>query len=119
MRCSARTQPPIRKPLPAVAKKLLDEMFCRFSLPEKLHSDQGRQFEGEVVTQLCQLLAMEKTRTTPYHPQSDGLVERFNGTLLSILTMCLEDHPTEWDQYLSKLCMAYNSSVQRPLHLMG
>ena len=95
-----------------VAKKLLDEMFCRFSLPEKLHSDQGRQFEGEVVTQLCQLLAIEKTRTTPYHPQSDGLIERFNRTLLSMLATCLEDHPTEWDQYLSKLCMAYNSSVQ-------
>ena len=95
-----------------VAKKLLDEMFCQFSLPEKLHSDQGRQFEGEVVTQLCRLLAIEKTHTTPYHPQSDGLVERFNQTLLSMLATCLEDHPNEWDQYLSKLCMAYNSSVQ-------
>ena len=80
-------------------KKLLDEMFCRFSLPEKLHSDQGRQFEGEVVTQLCQrLLAIEKTHTTKYHPQSDGLVERFNRTLLSMLATCLEDHPNEWDQ---------------------
>ena len=47
-----------------VAKKLLDEMFCQFSLPEKLHSDQGRQFEGDVVTQLCQLVAIEKTHTT-------------------------------------------------------
>ena len=93
-------------------KKLLDEMFCRFSLPEKLHSDQGRQFEGEVVTQLCRLLAIEKMHTTPYHPQSDGLVERFNRTLLSMLATCLEDHLNEWDQYLSKLCMAYNSSFQ-------
>ena len=92
-----------------VPKRLLDEMFCRFSLPEKL---QGRQFEGEVVTQLCQLLAIEKTHTTPYHPQSDGLIERFNRTLLSMLATCLEDHPNEWDQQLSKLCMVYNSSVQ-------
>ena len=59
-----------------IARKLLDEMFCRFALPEKLHSDQGRQFEAEVTTQLCQFLQIEKTRTTPYHPQSDGLVER-------------------------------------------
>ena len=57
-----------------IARKLLDEMFCRFALPEKLHSDQGRQFEAEVTTQLCQFLQIEKTRTTPYHPQSDGLV---------------------------------------------
>ena len=64
-----------------IARKLLDEMFCRFALPEKLHSDQGRQFEAEVTTQLCQFLQIKKTRTTPYHPQSDGLVERFNRTL--------------------------------------
>ena len=61
-----------------VAKKLLDEMLRRFSPPEKLYLDQGRQFEGEVVTQLCRLLAIEKTHTAPYHSQSDGLVERFN-----------------------------------------
>ncbi|KAL5460143.1 hypothetical protein EMCRGX_G033570 [Ephydatia muelleri] len=50
--------------------------------------------------------------TTPYHPQSDGLVKRFNRTLLSMLATCLEDHLNQWDQYLSKLCMAYNSSFQ-------
>lgn len=95
-----------------IAQKLLDEMFCRFGLPEKLHSDQGRQFEGEVVTHLCRLLGIEKSRTTPYHPQSDGLVERFNRTLLSMLATCAEHNPTDWDCYLSKLCMAYNSSLQ-------
>ena len=48
------------------AQKLLDEMFCLFSLPEKLHSDQGRQFESEIVKQLCRLLKIEKSRTTLY-----------------------------------------------------
>ena len=95
-----------------IARKLLDEMFCRFALPEKLHSDQGRQFEAEVTTQLCQFLQIEKTRTTPYHPQSDGLVERFNRTLLNMLSTCSMEHPSDWDLYLSKLCLAYNSSVQ-------
>ena len=52
-----------------IAQKLLDEMFCRFSLPEKLHSDQGRQFESEIVKQLCRLLKIEKSITTPCHPQ--------------------------------------------------
>ena len=95
-----------------IARKLLDEMFCHFALPEKLHSDQGRQFEAEVTTQLCQFLQIEKTRTTPYHPQSDGLVERFNRTLLNMLSTCSLEHPSDWDLYLSKLCLAYNSSVQ-------
>jgi len=68
-----------------VAKKLTDEFFFWFSPPEQLHSDQGRNFESAVIADICKLLAMRKSRTTPYHPQSDGLVERCNRTLLSML----------------------------------
>ena len=68
------------------------------------------------MTQLCRLLAIEKTHTTPYHPQSDGLVERFNRTLLSMLATCLEDHPNEWDQYLSKQQTVYGLQLQCPKH---
>ena len=50
-------------------------MFCRFSPPEQLHGDQGRQFEAGLITELCQMLYIEKTCTTPYHPQSDGQTE--------------------------------------------
>ena len=95
-----------------VAQKLLDQLFCRFSLPERLHSDQGRQFEAEIIKQLCKLLQIEKTRTTPYHPQSDGFVERFNRTLLSMLSTRSNPHSTNWDEDLSKVCMAYNTSIQ-------
>eukprot|EP00731_Ephydatia_muelleri_P038941 Em1000g3a len=52
-----------------VAQKLVDEIFCRFSVPEQLHSDQGRQFESAVIKEICNLLHIEKTRTTAYHPQ--------------------------------------------------
>ena len=58
-----------------VATTLIDEFFCRFSIPQQLHSDQGRQFESDVMKEVCKLLQISKTRTTPYHPQSDGLVE--------------------------------------------
>ena len=68
-----------------VAKKLVDEIFLRFSAPEQLHFDQGRQFESQLITEVCKLLNINKTRTTPYHPQCDGLVERFNRTLLNML----------------------------------
>ena len=81
-----------------VAQKLLDEMFCRFSLPERLRSDQGRQFEADIIKQLCQLLQVEKTRTTPYHPQSDGFIERFNRTLFNMLSTCLDHHNSDWDK---------------------
>ena len=52
-----------------VAKKMTDEFFLRFSPPEQLHTDQGRQFESELVAEVCKLLGIDKTRTTAYHPQ--------------------------------------------------
>ena len=87
-------------------------MFYRFSIPEQLHSDQGRQFESEVMQEICHLLQVQKTRTTPGHLQSDGLVERFNRTLLNMLSTVVGDLHSTWDQHLRAICMAYNTSVQ-------
>lgn len=94
-----------------VANKLVDEFFLRYSPPDRLHSDQGRNFESAIVTETCRLLGIEKSRTTPYHPQSDGLVERFNRTLLDMLATAVQDRPFEWEQHLRRLCYAYNTSV--------
>ena len=94
-----------------VATKLVDEFFCRFSIPQQLHSDQGRQFESDVMKEVCKLLQISKTRTTPYHPQSDGLVERLNRTLISMLATSAQDNPTQWELHLRKICMAYNTSI--------
>jgi len=52
-----------------VAAKLVDEVFLRFSVPEQLHTDQGRQFESQLMSEVCKLLRIHKTRTTPYHLQ--------------------------------------------------
>ena len=106
-----------------VAQKLVDECFCRFSVPEQLHSDQGRQFESTLISEMCKILQIHKTRTTPYHPQSDGMVERFNRTLLSMLSIVTEKHSADWEDQLPKLCFAYNSSVHSttgftPFYLM-
>ena len=106
-----------------VAKKLVDEVFCRFSPPEQLHSDQGRQFESALIKQICGILQIDKSRTTPYHPQCDGLVERFNRTLKHMLATTLRNHPFDWENRLRKVCMAYNTSVHSttgytPFYLM-
>ena len=58
-----------------VAEKLLNEMFFCFSLLNYILSDQGRQLESALIAELCSVLQIEKSRTTPYHPQGDELVE--------------------------------------------
>ena len=94
-----------------VARKLTDEFFFRFSPSEQLHSDQGRNFESDVIAEVCRLLGVVKTRTTPYHPQSDGLVERFNRTLLDMLATAARERPFDWENQLRRLCLAYNTST--------
>ena len=64
----------------AVADAFFQHIVCRFDMPSVIHLDQGREFENEVMQELCLLCGAHKTRTTPYHPESDGLVERFNRT---------------------------------------
>ena len=106
-----------------VANKLTQEFFFHFSLPEQLHSDQGRQFELNLISEMCRLLQIQKSRTTPYHPQIDGLVERFNRTLLDMLSTSIKDHQGTWKDHVRAVYMAYNTSVQpttgfTPFYLM-
>ncbi len=76
------------------AKSVAEGHWCilsRTAVPEVLLTDQGSQFCGRMVKQLCQLLGIEKIRTLPYHPQFNGIVERMHGTLKSVLGRCVDD----------------------------
>ena len=64
-----------------VANLFVAQFVCRFGAPDALHTDQGRNFESVQLKEVCQLLGVCKTRITPYHPQSDRIVERFNCTV--------------------------------------
>ena len=94
-----------------VAKILVDHFISRWGLPSSLHSDQGREFEGKLISELCKLLGIEKTRTTPWHPSSNGLVERFNRTLGEMLRQVTGKHQKDWDEKLAVLTMAYRATV--------
>ena len=83
-----------------VAEKLVNEFICRFGVPRELHSDQGRNFESKVFAEICKLLDIEKTRTTPLHPQSDGQVERFNRTVVEMLHGKIKEDQKDWDLQL-------------------
>ena len=92
-----------------VAKTLWNSFFVHYGLPERLHSDQGRDFESVLIKDLCQLLGIKKTRTTPYHPRGNP-VERFNRTLLEMLGTLQEEDKVNWRDHVQPLVHAYNTT---------
>ena len=94
-----------------VAEKLVCEFVYRFGVPRELHSDQGTNFESKVMAEVRKLLDIEKTRTSPLRPQSDGQVERYNRTLIEMLRGKLQENQEDWDLQLQTCMMAYRSSV--------
>ena len=94
-----------------VAEVLVWEFVCQFGASLILHSDQGRNFESAVFTEMCSMLGITKTRTTPLHPQSNGMVEWFNCTLEAQLSKLVEDHQQDWDSHLPLLLVAYRTAV--------
>ena len=95
-----------------VAEVFVHQFVCRFGTPNILHTDQGRNFDSALVKAMCKLLGIKKTRTTAYHPQSDGLIERFNRTLLNLLSIAAREDTCNWDSYIPLLMFAYRTSVQ-------
>lgn len=98
---------PLPEATAAATAKILDErVFSQFGVPENIHSDQGRQFQSRLFSELCQIWGCEQTQTTPYRPQANGLCERLNRTLGDALrTMLAEKHSpcTDWDLLLPQL----------------
>ena len=95
-----------------IAAVLVDEVICRHGVPRSIHTDQGRDFESTLLKNMCELLEVEKTRTTAYHPESDGLVERLNKTLVTMLRTCVDEEQKNWDTLLPKILLGYRTSVQ-------
>ena len=85
--------------------------FLLCGAPQILLTDQGKNFESKLIAELCDLLQIDKRRTTAYHPQCDGQVERFNRTLTTMLSMYVEKNQKDWDRWLPQVLLAYRSSV--------
>ena len=94
----------------AAAHALRWGYFSLFGAPAYLVSDQGPSFVNKVVTALCKLYGVQKLRTTPYHAQTNGQVERMNQTIIRMIGKLEADKKACWSQHLPELLLAYNST---------
>ena len=107
----------------ATARILWDNFICHYGFPEKFISDQGRNFESDLIKELCKIAGVKKVHTTPYHPQGNGQCERFNSTLCNMLGTLSKEEKSDWKSHLGCMTHAYNctkhaSTTYSPYYLM-
>ena len=88
---------------------LLDNLYKRFGLPDKILSDQGSQFAAQAFQEMLKLLGIRSKLTTAYHPQTDGATERVNQEIEAYLSIHCSSHPTEWKNSISALEFTHNN----------
>ena len=82
------------------------KLFSRVGIPKEILTDQGANFMSQLLRELYRMIGVKPIRTSPYHPQTDGLVERFNGTLKGMLKRLSQTEVEEWDKLLPFLLFA-------------
>jgi len=75
-------------------------------------TDQGKNYTAQLIKEICEICSTRKLQTTAYHPQTDGLVERFNHTLTNMLSNYVNTLHTDWDVFLPYVTFAYNTTKQ-------
>ena len=93
-----------------VAKLLVDQVFSRYGVPMQIISDQGANFESTLFSRLCELLGVDKLRTTPYKARTNGLIERWHRVLNTILGKVVSDNHRDWHIRLPHVLAAYRAT---------
>ena len=89
----------------------MDEVIARHGAPRVLLSDRGKDFLSKVVADVCKIFQIHNVNTSSYHPQTDGLVERFNSTLCQSLSMYVSKNQKDWDDFIPLVLFAHRTSV--------
>ena len=114
--CDYATQYPEAVPMRSIDAELVAEelvkLFVHVGIPREILTDQGSNFTSRLPTEIYRLLQVHPIRTTPYHPQTDGLMEQFNKILKSLLQKVTKDTGKDWDKLLPYLPFAYREVPQ-------
>ena len=105
-------------PLPSqtvqiTTKAAVDVFVSRFGYSYQIFTDQGRNFESKLFSELCDALEIHKARTTPYRPSANGQVERYIRTLMDAERYYIKDSQDQWDLHLQQIAGALRRSVNR------
>ena len=93
----------------------IQEWIGRYGLPEVVHSDNGTCFTSRAFEQFCSQHGIRHTKSTTYHPQANGAVERFNRTLGEMLARVIDSNHTTWQSHLTQVQLAYNTSYHESI----
>ena len=94
-----------------VARFIFEDIICRHGCPKIILSDRGTHFVNKIITSLCERFMIKHKLSTPYHPQTNGMVERFNRTLCETLAK-ISEKDNQWDFHLSAALFAYRTNKQ-------
>ena len=106
-----------------IAQIFVEKIIFRYGVPQKLITDQGTNFMSDLFDAISKIFGILRIHTSPYHPQTDGLVERFNRTLANMLSSYTNSQQTDWDVHIPSCLFAYRtaphaSTDESPFYLM-
>ena len=99
--CSAQT----------TAEALFNEFICKYGVPAVILSDQGTHFHNQLMAAMSKLIGYNHAYSTAYHPQSNGMIERFNATFVPQIAKLQDKESNNWDEFLSPVVFAYNTGI--------
>ncbi|CAF5215679.1 unnamed protein product, partial [Rotaria magnacalcarata] len=95
------------------AQTLFNEYFCKYGVPTVILSDQGSHFRNQLMENIKYLIGYNHIYSTQYHPQTNGMVERFNATFIPQISKLQDTEDNNWDEYLQAVVFAYNTGIHK------